>query len=502
MKKIVSLLLCITMILACICTSAEAPDSSVLKSTNIVNVVGNLEDGSDYVNILLMDKSKNVMYINQFPVEEDGTYRAKFKYPGGIAGLELKVKQGDTDVTKSVVEAIAEEAALSYTLDVVNSPVNTEIKAEIKNYYNVPNKTYKIILAYYDGNNKLLSVDMQDTKNVGEDVTLFEEDFKYPEAVKKIKVFMWNNEKTMIPLVESIEGNKNETIRVLAIGNSYAVDAFEYLDEIAESEGVNLELRIAQQSGATFTKHWNTWTATTEEDRKKYTENGEKVDIAHFLEDGSRYDYITIQQSSAHSGDEENYLVNAENVVKYIRERQPTAEILIHKTWSNEKGSPVTAFVETYNSDRDYMTAQIDKCVENARVVLGKVKTDSGLEVSPGGKPLRYIPSGDAVTLARQSEMFDTTYTLKANWDDVNNYWAPETIDESTTISLHRDSYHMSRRFGRYLVGLVWYRVLTGNSVANNQYTNASYPISEEGREIINAAAQKAVDDTKLWDNY
>jgi len=499
MKKIVSFIIVLSTLLSFATVSFAAPEVSTLNSTDIVNIVGKLENGDGSIKVLLKN-GNNVKYINEFDVEESGEYRIKFKCPD-IEGLSLQVKQGEEDVTKSVISAVAESEALVYTLDVVNSPVNTEVIAEIENHYNVPNKEYQVIIAYYGKNNTLQNV-IVNNKKVEEGLNIFAEDFKIPDDAEKIKVFMWENAKTMIPLAESVEGQKNDTIRVLAIGNSYAVDAFAYLGDIAAAEGVNLDLRIAQIGGATFTTHWNAWTATEESARNRYSENGSACDITHFLEDGSRYDYITIQQSSAHSGDEDNYLVNAENVVKYIRERQPTAEILIHKTWSNEKGSPVTAFVETYNSDRDYMTAQIDKCVNNAREVLGKVKTDSGLEVSPNGAPLRYIPSGDAVTIARQSDMFDTTYTGTASWDDVNNYWAPENVENTQgTISLHRDSYHMSQKYGRYLVGLVWYRVLTGNSVADNKFVNPTpkYQINDEERAILTNAAERAVIESGIW---
>ena len=502
MKKLISIFLVFAMLLSAVCVFAAQPESQVLESTNIVNVTGKVASG-DTVNVLLKD-GETVKYINEFPVEKDGSYRAKFMYEDDIAGLSLAVKQGNEDVTGSVVSAISEKEAVSYELNVVNSN-KTYVKAEIENYFNVANKTYVVMVAYYGENNKLLNVYIKGEEEVAINKTVEELDYDIPDDAKKIKVFMWDSIKTMIPLAREITGKKNDTIRVLAIGNSYAVDAYDYLDDIAKEAGVNMVLRIAQQSGATFTKHWNTWTATTEEGRKRYSENGEKVDIAHFLEDGTRYDYITIQQSSAHSGNREKYLENAENVVKYLREKQPTAEILIHKTWSNERNSPVEAFVDYYGSDREFMVSEIDWCVNNAREVLGKVVTDSGLEVSPGGKPLRYIPAGDAVNLARLSPMFDTTFTGSAAWDDENNYLAPENVEDSKgAISLHRDSYHMSRRFGRYLVALVWFRCLTGQSVLNNTFTNTSnkgkYAITEEARPIINAAAEQAVVNSGIWD--
>ena len=497
MKKIISLMLAVVMLFCMVTVSIAAPDVSTLESTKIVNVVGKLENGGERIKMLLSD-GDDVKYINEFTVEESGEYRFKFKC-ADIAGLTLRVKQGDEDVTSSVVEAVAENDAVVYSLDVVNSPINTEVIAEIENHYNVEGKEYQVIVAYYGENNTLQNVIVND-KKVGKGLNIFAEDFKIPDDAEKIKVFMWDNAKTMIPLAESVEGKKNDTIRVLAIGNSYAVDAYTYLGQIAESEGYNMVLRIAQQSGATFTKHWKTWTAETEEGRKKYTENGEKVDIEHFLEDGTRYDYITIQQSNADSGDRETFLENAENVVKYLREKQPTAEILIHQTWSCEHNSPVEAFEEKYKDSQEFMTQEIKWCVENARVVLGKVVTDSGLEVSPGGKPLRYIPSGDSVTIARENPMFQTTHN--GNYE-YTTYKQPENMEQThpERPSLQRDSYHLSNKYGRYMVGLVWFSCLTGESVANNTFVNPQekYQINDEERAILTNAAERAVIESGIW---
>jgi|GEM_PF-6024844 len=491
MKKIVSSVLILAMLLSIVTTVMAAP------ATNVIKVTGKVEDGSERISVALK-YGNSAVYMNQFSVEENGEYNIQFNY-SNIKDVTLEVKRGGEDVTNSVISATAEGKSVEYDFDVADSALNADKVTEIKNQYDEASDECQMLVAYYDKNTVLQEAVVNNKKD-GKQPEIFAQDYKTSDNIAKIKVFMWLSPKINIPLA-GISDVPQKTIKVLAIGNSYAVDAFAYLDDIAALEGVDLQLRLAQQSGATFTKHWKTWTATTIDGRKKYTENDEKVDIAHFLEDGTEYDFITIQSSTLGKADQ--YLNDAENIVMYIRERQPKAEIVIHKTWSNEKGSLIEGFVKNYNGDRDYMTKLIDKNNETARKVLATFETESGLPISLDGKPLRYIPSGDAVTIARQSEMFDTTYTGTAAWDDVNKYLATEDTETSQgVVSLHRDSYHMSRRFGRYLVALVWYRCLTGNSVLNNTYTNKSYPITEEARKIINAAAQKAVDDTGIWNNY
>ena len=67
--------------------------------------------------------------------------------------------------------------------------------------------------------------------------------------------------------------------------------------------------------------------------------------------------------------------------------------------------------------------------------------------------------------------------------------------------SLQRDSYHLSNKYGRYMVGLVWFSCLTGESVANNTFVNPQekYQINDEERAILTNAAERAVIESGIW---
>ena len=249
MKKIIGILLAFAMLLSVTSVSAAPPTSKVLESTNIVNVTGFAEGGGT-VNILLKD-GETVKYINEFDVEKDDSYRAKFMYDGDIAGLSLAVKQGDSDVTKSVVSAISEKEAVSYELNVVNSN-KTYINTEIENYFNVAGKTYVVMLAYYGEKDRLFDVYVRDEKTVAEDKTVENLDYEIPSDAKKIKVFMWDSVKTMLPLAKEVTGKKNDTIRILTIGNSFAEDPTASLDDIAAMDGINMTIDKANIGGGAF----------------------------------------------------------------------------------------------------------------------------------------------------------------------------------------------------------------------------------------------------------
>ncbi len=492
MRKIISILLCLSMLLSVTSVFAAEPISKVLDDTNIVNVTGYVESG-DTVNILLLDDNKDVKYINEFPVNAtDKTYRAKFKYEDKIEGLTLSVRQGEANVTPSVVSAISEKEPISYELNVTNTASKTKIQAEIGNYFNVADKTYTVMLAYYGENDRLLNVYVEEEKSVANDKTEDKLEYVIPQNAKKIKVFMWDSVKTMIPLAKEITGKKNDTIKVLAIGNSFAEDSTKYLKDIALTDGITMQVDTALIGGSTFKMHWDAW----QNEEKAYTIydaawNATSVDINYFL-DNNIYDFITIQQVSQDSGKYDTYSEYADKMLKYLREKQPTAEFVLHATWAYEEGSTHAGFAN-YGGNQKTMHDAILDAVTRYCDYAKDLTTDGEekLPISLDGKPLRYIPTGIAFMNARQNPMFDTKYTGTENSE----------VDTTIVRTLHRDGYHSSYNYGRYLAALTWYACLTGNSVVNNTYThsNPKYQIPEDARPVINRAAQDAVNSTGLW---
>lgn len=49
---------------------------------------------------------------------------------------------------------------------------------------------------------------------------------------------------------------------------------------------------------------------------------------------------------------------------------------------------------------------------------------------------------------------------------------------------VHRDTFHASLGFGRYLLGLVWYGFFTGRSVKHIPFDAFDVPVSDKEREI------------------
>ena len=57
---------------------------------------------------------------------------------------------------------------------------------------------------------------------------------------------------------------------------------------------------------------------------------------------------------------------------------------------------------------------------------------------------------------------------------------------------IHRDTFHASLGAGRYLLGLTWYKTLTGKDISENNFDNLDEIITNKERGIIIKAVNSA----------
>jgi len=521
MKRVLSIILAISMLLSISSVAiAATPVAEQYESTKIVNVTGKV-DSINSVTLLLLDGNNNVKHIQEEKVEPDGSYRVKFKYAGSTEGLSLKVRQGKEDVTDSVIEAFTEESkAFSYTFGATTLKSNTSAFAEFENWFNVEGKTYVLMIAFYDANNKLIKVKVADEETVGFDSSSDTLTETIPEGTEKVKTFIWESVETMVPLAQEKTTAPAKSIKVLAIGNSFTDDPTNYLDDIANAEGVDLTIKRATHGGATILGHWENYDSNTPW-YSSTTVNGQTVYqktlrdyLDYELNGGIYYDIITFQQVSDDSGRIETYGFGedpetgeykncAVQLAKAIREHQPTAEIVLQQTWAYENGAATkaTTLNKYYEGSVDTMYEMICSTVKTACEKLAEVEG-----ISLDGKPLRYIPTGDAFKNAKQSDIFNTTYDA----DKCTVVSGTSKRVHSKFVTLHRDGYHSSYLYGRYLGALVWYGALTGNSPTATKYEHSYtesngdeddgvYKVSDAEAQILKTAAQKAIEDYGRW---
>jgi hypothetical protein len=227
----------------------------------------------------------------------------------------------------------------------------------------------------------------------------------------------------------------SNSLKVLAIGNSFSQDATEYLWEIADNYGIqNVTIGNMYIGGMDLEGHWSNAESNSPNYKYYLKTTGiwsttESVTIKDAILDHD-WDIISIQQVSGKSGRAETYAPYLENLISYIQdiESQKTPRIAWHMTWAYQQNSTHNDFVH-YNSDQ--LTMYND--------IISTVKS----EIEPNDNISLTIPAGTAIQNIRTSYMGD---------------------------KLTRDGYHLSVDRGRFTAGLAWFKTITEFDVNNITY--------------------------------
>lgn len=216
-------------------------------------------------------------------------------------------------------------------------------------------------------------------------------------------------------------------MNVLSIGNSFSEDATRYLHQIAHADGVRLDTANLYIGGCPLSYHYRNMLCDAKEYTLQYNgvSTGFLVSIAEALLNRN-WDVVTVQQASHESFKPESYQPYAKELVAFVRKYQPKARVFWHQTWAYEEGSDRLANVAGYAHAVE-MFAAVQAAYAAAHAETG---TDG------------VIPSG---------EMFAN---LLANGVE----------------KIHRDTFHASYGLGRYALGLLWYKTLTGRAVSENPF--------------------------------
>ena len=235
-------------------------------------------------------------------------------------------------------------------------------------------------------------------------------------------------------------------MNVLMIGNSFSMDAERYLHRIARVGGDTINTCAPYIGGCSLERHWRDLLGEKKDYELLY--NGERTGFYVSLNEclyNRSWDVIAFQQQSGASGHIETYMPYLCNIVEFVKKVQPNAKLYIHETWAYEDGCPRIKEAAGFESYEEMRENVISAYREAARMINA-----DGI-----------IPAG---------EMFGKMH------------------DEGIT-DIHRDTYHASYGTGRYALGLVWYRTLTGKSVVGNTFRDFDAPVEEEKIELLQRLA-------------
>ena len=225
---------------------------------------------------------------------------------------------------------------------------------------------------------------------------------------------------------------EEKALKVLAIGNSFSMDAVWHLPEIARSEGyTDVKVATLYIGGCSLKTHWTKASGDLADYRYYSNYDGNWQDSGDYNYSISQalaeqdWDIITLQQASGGSGQTSTYEPYLENLIDYLQTNAPDAEIVWHMTWAYAQSSTHSDFPK-YDSNQMTMYNAI---VDAVQTVVLPYMTDGAI--------VKLIPSGTTLQNVRTSYMGDT---------------------------LNRDGYHLNVT-GRVIAAYTWYSVLTGNTL-------------------------------------
>ena len=248
--------------------------------------------------------------------------------------------------------------------------------------------------------------------------------------------------------------NVRRSIKILAIGNSFSVDAMKnhLYDVLKSADYDQVILGNLYIGGCSLDTHWNNMNGgLSAYQYQKNDDNGEWVytegaTALSALQDET-WDIITVQQASPDSGRGNTY-GNLQNIVNWVNANKTNsnAKVYWHMTWAYQQNSDHAGFAN-YGNDQMTMYNAIVSAVQSNVLTVGGI---SGI-----------IPSGTAIQNLRTSGLGDT---------------------------LTADGYHLKDTYGDYTAALTWYRALTGESL--DLVTYWPNTVADYKADIMQAAAR------------
>lgn len=245
------------------------------------------------------------------------------------------------------------------------------------------------------------------------------------------------------------------SLYILAIGNSFSVDAMQYLYQILQELGYrDIYLGNLYIGGCTLQTHAGNVTNNSKAYTYYVNKTGSWTNTANFAPLNAMkemdWDYVSMQQASGFSGVADSYEPYLSTVVESVKANCPDAKRMWHMTWAYQGNSTHSDFGK-YGNDQMTMYNAIVNAVRTK--VLSRGDFDF------------VIPNGTVVQNLRTSFIGD---------------------------NITRDGYHMSYDIGRFATALMWARQITGKSIEGVAYRPSGYSYSDKTVLAIKEAVENA----------
>lgn len=216
---------------------------------------------------------------------------------------------------------------------------------------------------------------------------------------------------------------KDEIMKILTIGNSFAVNSCHYLPEICAEGKIPLTLGRANIGGCPLASHLS----NAVQDIRRYGNiyDGDRT-LREMLE-SEDWDYVTMQQASHDSWRIGTYHPYFERLRDFVHENAPGAEIVIHETWA-------------YRADNERLRNEF---MISQRQMFELLKENyleiAGMAENRDGKSAMILPVGEAFRIMQEL-----------------------TGDKTGELTRNPDGPSHANALGELIGGLIWYALLGG----------------------------------------
>ena len=224
--------------------------------------------------------------------------------------------------------------------------------------------------------------------------------------------------------------------KILAISNSFGVDANRYLYGIARAAGEDTKIVTLYIGGCSLYRHYRNMPSG----EKAYdfylngVDSGLKVSLQEALL-SDEWDIVTLQECSPRSGSADTYFPYITELADCVRRLAPESRLYVHETWSFAEGC--SRFDKTPFTTREEMIPHIRQAYARAAAAIDADGALPSLEV--------------------MNQLYDA-------------------IGDRA----YRDGFHASYGVGRYALACLWFARLFGGTVEGNSFRDFDVPVTED----------------------
>ena len=275
-----------------------------------------------------------------------------------------------------------------------------------------------------------------------------------------------------------------DALKILTIGNSFTDSLTRYFKQVVESAGCGLTFDRANFGGCELARHWSYVEAEKNNPLCRVYQGGKR--LCDILE-REPWDIVTIQQASHDSWRPETFQPYADNLIGYVGNHAPQAEVVIQQTWAYRADHPQFLPGSPWGISQQQM---YDQLTANYRKLGAECR-------------LRIIPTGFAVELTRRNgkvkfQNYDPALIDTLNWPDLppqagdvvgKSWW--DKNPATGELKICRDLIHLNLR-GEYLLECVWFAFLYNRPVSEVKFVPDE--IGGGDAAFLRETAQLAVD--------